>query len=155
MADEGRVRPRPEGEAERVDQEALAGAGLAGQHVEAGSEFEPEPVDQGQVGDGELEQAPDGRGRLDVEGRRSMLARAHDGSSSTLWRSRSQNGIGALRLDEPDRARRSARTSTTSPTASGDVLAAVDAERAPPSASTTRQRTVWRGLTTTERIAER
>ena len=57
VADEARVRPRPADEPERVDQQALAGAGLAGDDVEARPERQAQPVDQRQVADGELEQA--------------------------------------------------------------------------------------------------
>ena len=80
VADEPRVGARAEGQPERVDEQALAGARLAGDDVEPGAELEPQPVDQREVGDGQLEQST-GRGV------------AHDGSSSTLRRSRSQNGI--------------------------------------------------------------
>ena len=54
------------------------------------SSVEAQPIDEGEVGDGQLEAA---------------AARvSHDGSSSTLWRSRSQNGWAPRRLDEADRA---------------------------------------------------
>jgi hypothetical protein len=140
VADETRGNPRSEGQAQGVDQQALARAGLAGDDVEAGPELETNPVDQAQVGDGQLEQAP----------RRFV---AHDGSSSTLWRSRSQNGIApAGSTNRIERA--PADTSTTSPTAMGrssrpSMLTSASI------ASTTRAVTVWLGLTTTERIAER
>ena len=45
-------------------------------HVEPGLEGQPQPIDQREVRDGQLEEA----------------AGVHDGSSATLWRSRSQNG---------------------------------------------------------------
>ncbi len=79
--------------------QALAGAGLAGDDVEAWAEGHAEPVDQRQVADRQLEQA----------------SGAHDGSNATLRRSRSQNGsapVGSI-----SRMGRSiARTSITSPT---------------------------------------
>ena len=43
-----------ERQAERVQQDRLAGAGLAGEHAEAGLELQLEPVDQHDVVDGEL-----------------------------------------------------------------------------------------------------
>ena len=82
-------------------------------HVQAGRQLEPEPLDQGEVGDGQLEQAA---GSPLVAGRsaRRLVAglpptcsrhasAPHDGSSSTFWRNRSQNGWLPARLDEPDR----------------------------------------------------
>ena len=119
VPDEARVRARAEGQPQRVDQEALAGPGLAGDDVEARREREAQPVDEGEVGDGQLEQA---------SARSAAHAPAHDGSSSTLWRSRSQNGsapAGSTRRI----GRSTARTSTTSPTCDREVLAAVDRDQ--------------------------
>ena len=73
----------------------------------------------------EPSRAQRGRRRQHVDG---GAGRAHDGSSSTLWRTRSQNGS-APRGSTRRMGRSIARTSTTSPTSSGDVLAAVDAEQ--------------------------
>ena len=56
VPDEGRVGARPEGEAERVDHEALAGPGLAGQDVEAGLEPQAQAVNEAQVDDRQLEE---------------------------------------------------------------------------------------------------
>ena len=115
VPDEAAVGPRTEGQAEGVDQQALAGPGLAGDHVEAGAEGQVEPVDQGQVRDGQLEQ-PAGSGRGVVD-RRGVVGHQL-GRSSTLWRSRSQNGI-ALFGSTNRIGRSRAATSTTSPTLSG------------------------------------
>ncbi len=49
VANHAAVGPGTEGQAEGVDQEALAGPGLAGDHVQALAEGEIELVDQGQV----------------------------------------------------------------------------------------------------------
>ena len=88
VADEPGVGPRPEREAQRVDEEALPGPGLAGDHVEAGRERDPHPLQEGEVDDRELEEAT-------CEGVGSGLVRGgcgHDGRSWAFWRSRSQNG---------------------------------------------------------------
>ena len=55
-----------------------------------GVEGQAQAIDQRQVADGQLEEA-------------SALTMRHDGSSATLWRSRSQNGCAPRGLDEPDR----------------------------------------------------
>ena len=57
VADEARVRARPADEPERIDQQALAGAGLAGDDVEARPEGQAQAVDQREVADGQLEEA--------------------------------------------------------------------------------------------------
>ena len=101
MADQAAVGPGTEGQAEGVDQEALAGPGLTGDHVQAVAEGEIELVDQGQVRDRQLEQASQAGHQL--------------GSSSTLCRSRSQKGI-ALFGSTSRIGRSLAATSTTSPT---------------------------------------
>ena len=49
VAHERRVRARTEREPQRVDQQALAGTRLAGQHVQPRLELEPEPLDQREV----------------------------------------------------------------------------------------------------------
>ena len=77
VADEPDVRARAADEPERVDEQALAGSGLAGDDVEARREGQAQAIDQREVADGQLEEAS---------------AQSHDGSSATLWRSRSQNG---------------------------------------------------------------
>ena len=53
LADQAAVGAGAEREAERIEQDRLAGAGLAGQHAEAGAEFEVEALDQHDVADGE------------------------------------------------------------------------------------------------------
>ena len=68
VADQPRVRARPADQPERVDQQALAGAGLAGDDVEPRSERQAQAVDQREVAHAELEEPPG----------------AHDGSSATL-----------------------------------------------------------------------
>src|SRR4051794_18349768 len=108
VADKAGVGACTGDEAERVDQQALPGARLAGDHVEARFESQPQAIDQREVGDGQLEQASTTR----------LVPGVHDGSSATLWRSRSQNGCapsGSTRRI----GRSNARTSTTSPTAIG------------------------------------
>ena len=50
VADERRVGPRADGQPERVDQQALPGAGLAGDDVEARLEREPQALDDREVG---------------------------------------------------------------------------------------------------------
>jgi hypothetical protein len=146
VADQRRVRARPERQSERIDEQALARPRLSGDDVEAAIEVDAQPVDQRQVRDGQFEEAP-GRPFL------AWIALGHDGSSSTLWRSRSQNGwapFGSIRRIGCSRA----WTSTRSPTAIGRSSRPSIETRAS-WASTTRQRTTCRGLTTTERMAER
>ena len=55
-ADQPAVGARAQRQAERVEQDRLAGAGLAGQHAKARLELELEPLDQHDVADGELPQ---------------------------------------------------------------------------------------------------
>ncbi len=50
------VGPRAERKPERIEQDRLAGPGLAGEHAQARLEFELEPVDQHDVVDGKLPQ---------------------------------------------------------------------------------------------------
>ena len=127
----------PSDEPERVDEQALAGAGLAGDHVQPGAELRRS---------------------------RSISARSVTVSSSSrpvvsrrqqldLVAEEVPERTRALRLDEPDRALH-ARTSTTSPTASG-MSSRPSIETSASCASTTRQRTAWVGPTTTERMADR
>ena len=115
VPDEAAVGPRTEGQAEGIDQEALAGPRLAGDHVEARTEGQVQPVDQGQVGDRELEQAA----RTCWAGCPVGCPRGFDvhqlGRSSTLCRRRSQNGIALFGSTKRIGASR-ADTSTTSPT---------------------------------------
>ena len=136
VPDQGRVGAGAGHEPEGIDDQALAGAGLAGEDVEPGLERQPDPLDDREVGDGEFEQSP-----------------GHDGSSATLCRSRSQNGtapVGSISRS----GRSTARTSTTSPTAIG-MSSRPSIDTSASCASTTRQRTTCCGLTTTERMAER
>ena len=102
VANQADVRACAADQPERIDEQALAGAGLAGDDVETRPEGHPQPIDQGEVADGQLEQA----------------SGAHDGSSATLCRSRSQNGCAPCGSMSRI-GRSSARTSTTSPTAIG------------------------------------
>src|SRR5262245_4318419 len=55
-SDEIRLRPGAEDHEDRVDQDRLAGAGLTGQHVEAGLERHDDVFDDGEVTDRELSQ---------------------------------------------------------------------------------------------------
>ena len=57
VADEARVRARSPHEPEGIDQQALARAGLAGDDVQPRPEGQAQPVDQRQVADGQLEEA--------------------------------------------------------------------------------------------------
>jgi hypothetical protein len=68
VAHERGVGARAQREAKGVDQEALARAGLPGQDVEPPGELQAEPVDEREVGDRELEQAPDPRAAARPEG---------------------------------------------------------------------------------------
>ncbi len=63
VADERRIGPRPERQPERIDEEAFPRAGLAGDDVEAGVERQAESIDEREIDDGQLEQAPE-RGRI-------------------------------------------------------------------------------------------
>ena len=63
VADERRVGPRPERQPERIDEQAFARAGLAGDDVEPGVERQAESIDEREIDDGQLEQAPE-RGRI-------------------------------------------------------------------------------------------
>ncbi len=73
VADERAVAAGPKAQREGIEQDRFAGARLAGQHGEAGAEFEIEPVDQHDIADGELNEhdcpspaaaGPDGARRL-------------------------------------------------------------------------------------------
>ena len=55
-ADERRVRASAANQQQRVDQQRLAGAGLAGDRREPGPERDARPRQDGEVGDGELQQ---------------------------------------------------------------------------------------------------
>ena len=130
----------PERQPEGVDQQALARAGLAGDDVEASCRARDGP---GRSGPGRRPRARAGG----PPGRRSRRQELHLVAEQVPERHR------AGRLDEADRAR-AARTSTTSPTAIGrssrpSMLTSASI------ASTTRAVTVWLGLTTTERMADR
>ena len=102
VADESRIGPRAADQPERIDQQALAGTGLAGDDVQAGLERQAQAVDEREVAHGQLEETP----------------RGHDGSNATLCRSRSQNGW-APSGSMSRIGRSTARTSTTSPTLAG------------------------------------
>ena len=123
VAHERRVGASAGGETQRVDQKALAGAGLAGEDVEAGLEHDPEPLDQGQVSNAQLRQSTGGHGRSrflrlrrGLPGRLHLGSLRHEGSSSDFWRSRSQKGTAPLgsirRIGRPI-----SHTATTSPIA--------------------------------------
>src|SRR4029079_10714023 len=86
--------------------EALAGACLTGEHVQPGPELEAQALDQGEVGDGQLEQASCGLPGRSID--------RHDGSSSTLCRNRSQNGCDPAGSTSR-MGRSSARTLTKAP----------------------------------------
>ncbi len=55
-ADQPGVGARAERQPERIEQDRLAGAGLAGEHAQPGVELELELVDEHDVADGELPQ---------------------------------------------------------------------------------------------------
>jgi hypothetical protein len=52
--DRARVGPPPEQQGEGVDDHGLAGAGLAGEHVEAGRDLEVGIIDDPEVADAKL-----------------------------------------------------------------------------------------------------
>ena len=109
VADQRGVGARTRREAQGVDQQALAGTGLAGKHVERGGQGQPEAIDQREVADRQLEEPARAQGC-------GVVGHRQEGSSWTFVRRRSQNGI------EPSGStnrigRSRARTSTTSPTA--------------------------------------
>ena len=79
MPDEACIRACPERKAQGVDEKALSGTGLAGQDVEARAELEPQPVDEGEIGDSEPHEPS---GPCACLGR--WLRGGHDGRSSTL-----------------------------------------------------------------------
>ena len=54
LADQPRIRAGAERQAERVEQDRFAGAGLAGQHAKPAIELQLEPVDEHDVADCEL-----------------------------------------------------------------------------------------------------
>ncbi len=62
MPDQRRIRPRSHGKSEGVDEQALSGARLSGQDVEARLEGNPYPVDQGQIMNAEVRQPTAGHG---------------------------------------------------------------------------------------------
>ena len=55
-AEELGIGATPKGEAEGVEQDRLAGAGLAGQHGEAGTDLQVQPVDEDDVADRQVQQ---------------------------------------------------------------------------------------------------
>ena len=116
VADERRVGARAERQPERVDEQALARAGLAGDDVEARVEREAESVDEREVGDGQLQQTARRAASVDRvgvgPGARSRRQQLH------LVAEQVPERLGTLRFDEADRPS-SARTSTISPTAIG------------------------------------
>ena len=87
-ADQPGVGARAERQAERVEQDRFAGAGLAGEHAEARLELELEPLDEHDIVDGELPQhatSRAARASLCVAGR--LLRRAAGSRSSSSSRS--------------------------------------------------------------------
>ncbi len=94
--DQARVGTGTQHEHQRVDQQRLAGPRLPGDHGEARVGLQPDPLDQREVADVQLEQR-------------------HEGSSCAFSRRRSQNA-GAPRGSTKRTGRWRARTSTTSPT---------------------------------------
>ena len=115
VADERRVGPRAERQPERIDEQALARPGLAGDDVEAGVERQAQAVDEGEVGDGQLEQATRPAGSA----RRSRRQQLHLVAEQVPERLR------ALRLDEADRALQGADLDDVADR-DRQVLAAVD-----------------------------
>ena len=100
----------PKREPQGIDQQALAGPGLAGEHVEARRERQSQAVDQREVVDGELEQAAGapGRGLGGSRGARSSLRHRHRappsrGQQLDLRPQQVPERHAAGRLDEPDR----------------------------------------------------
>ncbi len=95
VAHEAALGAHAQRQAQRVEQDRLAGAGLAGEHAEPGMEGEVEPVDQHDVANGEAEQhrrardgawlasrrddsgADGGRPEAAAGGRSSLEDRAH------------------------------------------------------------------------------
>ena len=143
MPDQGGVGPGADGEPQGIDEQALAGTGLSGQHIEPRLEGDGQPLDQGEVADAQFGQST-GRQRCAL-GRRALrtigptvrggglvrFARRirctchvagleglrHDGNNSDFWRSRSQNGT-APRGSISRMGRSISQTETMSPTAS-------------------------------------
>ena len=97
------VGPGADRQTQRVDQQALAGTGLAREHVQARLEDDSQTLDQRQVANAQLGQAACGDRRGGGLGLRRHRYRGldlrrlgHEGSSSDFWRSRSQNGSAPL-----------------------------------------------------------
>ena len=61
VADEAAVAAAAEGQREGVEEDGLAGPGLAGQDAEAVGEVQLQPVDQDDVADRKLDQHPVGK----------------------------------------------------------------------------------------------
>ena len=65
------IAARAERERKGIEQDRLAGAGLAGEHRETGGEVDVEPIDQNDVADGqpgEHQRTDDGGQRTDNKG---------------------------------------------------------------------------------------
>jgi hypothetical protein len=172
VPDQRRVGPGTDCQAQGIDQEALAGAGLAGEDVEAGLERDPQPSRSGpglersappaarrpEALRASVPSGPPPRprppGRPDpIPNRAGLELFRHDGSNSDFCRSRSQNGT-APRGSMRRIGRSISQTETTSPIASRRSSRPSTLIRTS-YASRIRHRTVWRGLTTTVRIAVR
>ena len=101
MADQRRVGARAQREPQGIDQQALAGPGLTGEHVQARREHQAQPVDQREVVHGELEQPSDAipaGSAITARPSRSRRQQLDLGPQQVPERHR------AGRLDEPDRA---------------------------------------------------
>ena len=110
----------PDREAQRVDQQALAGAGLTGQHVEAGRELQPERArSSARSVDRELE-----RGARRVGRPRSSLAR-----SSAVASRRQQLDLVAQQIPERHRPARLDEADRPLQRLDGDHVADRDAAR--------------------------
>ena len=180
VAHQRSVCARPDSQPQGIDEQTLAGAGFSCEHVQPRLEGDPQLLDEGQIVDRKLRQSPGGHGsgrarfgarngdaiwagiraarvlvRPTTSGFADLRRRGlgHEGSNSDFWRSRSQNGmaprgsmkrigrgISDTQTTSPTESRRSSRPSTLMSTSY---------------ASRTRTRTVCRGLTTTDRMAER
>ena len=82
LADQRAVGAAAEREADRIEQDRLAGAGLAGQHAEPAGELEVEPLDQDEVADREAGQHGAGR---------SVRALAHPAAAAIRARARAHS----------------------------------------------------------------
>jgi hypothetical protein len=97
VAHEPRIRSRPQRQSERIDEEALAGTRLAGEHVQAGGQLQSQPIDERKVGDGQFEQSANGR--PDIAIRYGWLA--PNGLRARRLAAGTTNGGGAPRARTP------------------------------------------------------